>query len=169
MNDAAALPTPPRNGEGDRQPPAGGGGVLAASDAALKVAKRERRSGNLPEALVWRELRKRPGDLKFRRHHPISELVLDLACLERRVAIEIDGKAHDMGDRPARDERRDGFLRSQGFAVLRIPASFVLKDLNAAIDGIVAFCLEQLPLHHRTASGGPAPRSGEVLDGRRYD
>jgi len=137
--------------------------VLSASDQAFKLAKRERRSGNLPEALVWRELRKRPGGFKFRRHHPLSELVLDFACLERRVAIEIDGKAHDMGDRPERDERRDAYLRSRGFAVLRVPAAFVLKDLNAAIEGIVAFCLEQSPLHHRTASGGPPPRSGEVL------
>ncbi len=72
---------PPRNGEGDR--PKGGGGVLSASDAAFKVAKRERRSGNLPEVLIWRELRKRPGGFKFRRQHPLSELVLDFACLER--------------------------------------------------------------------------------------
>ncbi|WP_292970627.1 DUF559 domain-containing protein [Novosphingobium sp.] len=139
--------------------------MLSASDQAFRTAKRERRSGNLPEALVWRELRKRPGGFKFRRHHPFSELVLDFACLERRVVIEIDGKAHDMGERPERDIRRDAFLHSRGFAVLRIPASFVLKDLNAAIEGIVAFCSEQSPLHHRTASGGPPPRSGEVLRG----
>lgn len=164
MSEAGAPQIPPRHGEGDRQPQVGGGGVLSATDVAFKIAKRERRSGNLPEALVWRELRKRPAGLKFRRHHPFSELVLDFACLERRVAIEIDGRAHDMGDRPLRDVRRDAFLKSQGFAVLRVPATCVLTDLNAAIQGIVAFCLEQPPLHHRTLSGGPPPRSGEVFD-----
>ena len=84
--------------------------------------------------------------------------------VEVGVAIEIDGKAHDMGDRPLRDQRRDAFLQSQGFAVLRLPATSILKDLNAAIEGIVAFCLEQPPLHHRTLSGGPPPRFGEVFD-----
>ena len=154
--------TPPRNGEGDHAE-GSGGGVLAATDEAFKLAKRERSSGNLPEVLIWRELRKRPGGFKFRRHHPLSKLVLDFACLERRVVIEIDGFAHDTGDRPQRDLRRDAFLRSRGFAVLRIPASLVLKDLIAAIEGIVAFCNERPPLHHSASRNGPPPRSGEVF------
>ena len=154
---------PPRNGEGDRAAKPRGGGVLNASNRAFRIARRERRTGNLPEVLVWRELRKRPGGLKFRRQHPLGEVVLDFACLERRAAIEIDGLAHDRGDRPLRDLNRDASLQSRGFAVLRIPAAFVLKDLSAAIDGIVAFCLKQPPLHHQPAAGGPPPRSGEVF------
>lgn len=154
---------PPRNGEGDRAAKPRGGGVLDASNRAFRIAKRERRTGNLPEVLVWRELRKRPGGLKFRRQHPLGEVVLDFVCLERRTAIEIDGLAHDRGERPHRDARRDSFLESRGFSVLRIPAAFVLKDLNAAIEGIVAFCLEQPPLHHQPAAGGLPPRSGEVF------
>jgi very-short-patch-repair endonuclease len=158
-----ASQTPPRNGEGDRAAQPRGGGVLSASDAAFKVAKRERRSGNLPEVLVWRELRKRPGGYKFRRQHPLSGLVLDFVCLERRLAIEIDGGSHGFGDRPERDERRDAFLRSQGFAVLRLPARYVLKDLAGAIAGIVAACGEATPLYHQPAAGGSPPRAGEVL------
>jgi len=156
---------PSRNGEGDH--PKDGGGVLSATDHAFKLAKRERRSGNLPEVLVWRELRKRPGGLKFRRQHPLGNLVLDFACLERRVVIEIDGLAHDRGDRPERDGRRDSYLRSRGFAVLRIPARNVLNDLASAIAGIVEFCRVRPPLHHqpfgKLRTGGPPPRSGEVI------
>nr|WP_310533067.1 DUF559 domain-containing protein [Novosphingobium sp.] len=137
--------------------------MLSASVAAFRLARRERRSGNLPEVLVWRELRKRPGGFKFRRQHPLSELVLDFACLECRVAIEIDGRIHDHGDRPERDLRRIAYLQSRGFEVLRLPASFVLKDLSGAIQTIVAACNGRLPLHHQPAAGGPPPRSGEVL------
>jgi len=157
------FPEPPRNGEGDRPAQPGGGGVLSASDAAFKVAKRERRSGNLPEVLIWRELRKRPGGFKFRRQHPIGSFVLDFACLERRLAIEIDGTAHDRGDRPQRDARRDDELRQRGFRVFRIAAREVLADLEAAIRGIVANCEAQTPLHHQPAAGGPPPRSREVF------
>jgi very-short-patch-repair endonuclease len=135
--------------------------VLSATDKAFKLAKRERRSGNLPEVLIWRELRKRPGGFKFRRQHPLGQLVLDFACLERRVAIEIDGFAHDTGDRPERDQLRDANLRSRGFEVLRIPAADVLKDLSSAIEGIITFCQERPPLHR--SSSGPPPRSGEEL------
>jgi len=136
--------------------------VLAASAAAYTIAKRERRSGNLPEVLIWRELRKRPGRFKFRRQHPLSEVVLDFACLERRLAIEIDGRAHDFGDRPDRDGQRDTYLRARGFAVLRIPATAVLKSVEDAIAAIVAACEERSPLHPRAASGGLPPRSGAV-------
>jgi very-short-patch-repair endonuclease len=136
--------------------------VLSASPAAFKLAKRERRSGNLPEVLIWRELRKRPGGFKFRRQHPLSEIVLDFACLECRLAIEIDGQAHDRGDRPERDERRDAFLRLRGFAMLRLPASYVLLDLSGATAAIVAACGARSPLHHQPAAGGRPPRAGEV-------
>lgn len=154
---------PTRNGEGDRAAAPRGGGVLNASNRAFRIAKRERRTGNLPEVLVWRELRKRPGGLKFRRQHPFGEVVLDFTRLERRAVIEIDGLAHDRGDRPTRDLSRDASLQSRGFAVLRIPAASVLKDLSAVIEDIVAFCLEQPPRHHQPAAGGPPPRSGEVF------
>jgi very-short-patch-repair endonuclease len=88
--------------------------------------------------------------------------VLDFACLERRLAIEIDGTSHDRGDRPERDERRDTFLCSRGFVVLRPHASYVLQDLAGAIAAIVAACDEREALHHQPAAGDPPPRSGEV-------
>ena len=62
----SASSEPPRHGEGDRSAPPSGGGVLTASDSAFRRAKVERRFGNLPEVLLWRELRKRPGGQKFR-------------------------------------------------------------------------------------------------------
>ncbi len=156
---SSAFSEPPRNGEGDH--PQGGGGVLSASANAFRVAKRERRSGNLPEVLIWRELRNRPGGYKFRRQHPLGEVVLDFACLERRLAIEIDGVVHERGDRPERDLRRDAWLASRGFAMLRLPASYVLDNLDGAIAAIVDACDARLPLHH--PAGSPPPRSGEVL------
>jgi very-short-patch-repair endonuclease len=125
----------------------------------------------LPEVLVWREFRKRPGGYKFRRQHPLSEIVLDFVCLERRVAIEIDGEVHNRGDRPERDLMRDGYLAARGFHVLRLPAQFVLNSLEDAIATIVAACDERKPLHHSAAPSGPPPRAGEVLitDGKKAE
>lgn len=156
--------TPPRNGEGDHPAEPDGGGVtpavLKASSAAFRTARRERRSYNLPEVLIWRELRKRPAGLKFRRQHPIGDFSLDFACLVAKLAIEIDGEAHSRGNRPARDEHRDQALAQRGFETLRIPAKDVLTDLNAVIRMIIAKCEARPPLHR--PMGGPPPRSGEV-------
>lgn len=138
--------------------------MLKASAAAQKIARSERRSGNLPEILVWRELRKRPGGHKFRRQHPLSEIVLDFACLERRIAIEIDGEAHNRGDRPQRDVRRDAWLRAQGFQIVRLPAAYVLDNLEGSVAAIVAACDEHIPLREGCALR-PLPAE-EIIDAR---
>lgn len=152
---------PPRFGEGDRARTSGrGGGVLSATPTAFKTAKRERRSGNPAEVRLWTELRKLPGGCKFRRQHPIGPYVLDFACLAIKLAIEIDGEAHNRADRPERDQQRDLWLDEQGFAVLRLPARLVLNDLEAAVSAILAACHQ--PLHPSALPSGPPPRAGEV-------
>jgi very-short-patch-repair endonuclease len=116
---------------------------------------------SLPEVLLWQALRKGPGGFKFRRQNPQLGYRLDFACLEARLAIEVDGEAHGRGNRPARDAVRDQRLAGIGFSTFRIPAAEILKDLDAVTTGIVTACRERGPLHHRAAPGGPPPRSGE--------
>ena len=162
------MNNPPRNGEGDHRESGGGGAdstrvrhrTVGATTDNVKFARKLRRKMTLPEVLLWQQLRARPGGLRFRRQFPINGYVVDFACLDRRLAIEIDGETHGMGDRPQRDERRDTALMDLGFETLRIAARDVLEDLDAALRFIVDRC-ESRPLHH--ASHGPPPRSGEEL------
>ncbi|HVI99696.1 MAG TPA: endonuclease domain-containing protein [Sphingomonas sp.] len=118
---------------------------------------------SLPEVLLWQQLRKRPGGFKFRRQTPQAGYKLDFTCLEARLAIEVDGEAHNRGDRPQRDAARDRRLSRCGFVTLRIPASAILDDLDSVLTAVVHACRERGPLHHRPAAGGPPPRSGEEL------
>jgi very-short-patch-repair endonuclease len=127
---------------------------------------------SLPEVLLWRELRQRPGGFKFRRQHPAGPFILDFACLEARLALEIDGEAHGLGTALNHDDARDEWVASQGFRTLRIAARDVLNNL----DGVVAFvtdrCAVAQPLHQLSPSAvqplhqpsaGPPPRTGEDL------
>ena len=148
---------PPRYGEGDH---AKRGGGASAPRKTVELARRERRSGNLPEVILWRALRTRPGGFRFRRQHPVADYSLDFACLSVRLAIEVDGEAHNRGDCPARDARRDTHLATLGFATLRLTAREVLVDTDAAITAIVTACRTRQPLHR--PADGPPPRSGEV-------
>jgi very-short-patch-repair endonuclease len=118
---------------------------------------------SLPEVLLWRHLRKRPGGLKFRRQFPIGQITVDFACLERRLIVEVDGEGHSFGDQPRRDAARDAILNREGFRVMRIAARDVLKDMDAVLRFIVVSCGEVGPLHHEAARRGPPPRSGEDL------
>lgn len=116
---------------------------MPASNHAYKSARRLRRKMSLPEVLLWQILRKQPGYIKFRRQHPIGRYVLDFYVLELKLAIEVDGVVHDMGDRPERDEARDLWLESQGIRMLRIAAKDVLADPAAVADSIVRLCTER--------------------------
>jgi very-short-patch-repair endonuclease len=118
---------------------------------------------SLPEVLLWQQLRQRPGGFKFRKQFPQEHYVIDFACLEARLGIEVDGEAHDRGDRPQRDVARDARLRELGFTMMRIPAREVLGNLEGVLLGIVERCRTPRPLHHDAARRGPPPRSGEDL------
>jgi very-short-patch-repair endonuclease len=83
------------------------------------------------ERLVWAKLRElnRMLGLHFRRQAPIGPFIADFADLGRRVVIEIDGDGHG-GER---DRRRDEWLASQGFRVLR----FWNPEVSGNIDGVM--------------------------------
>ena len=101
-------------------------------------AKQLRREMSLPEVLLWQRLKTRPNGLKFRKQHDAGKYVLDFYCHEVRLIVEVDGSAHDMGDRPERDDKRDAELTAKGFQVVRIPATEVLRDPDEIAEAIAA-------------------------------
>ncbi len=96
----------------------------------------------LPEGLLWQILRKRPSGFKFRRQHPLPPYVLDYYCPAAKLVIEVDGSAHNMGDRPLHDARRDAWLREQGLRVIRFDAADVMNDMNSVLLAILRSCAE---------------------------
>src|SRR5450759_246385 len=100
------------------------------------------------EIRLWRVLRLRPEGLQFRRQYPFGPFVLDFFCKSASVAIEVDGLAHDFGDNPARDERRDRWVRGQCVETLRISAEEVRNNLEGVVIYIVQRCLERTPPPH---------------------
>ena len=134
--------------------------MLSGPGATVGKARLLRKELSLPEVILWRELRRRPNGLKFRRQHPAGPYVLDFACVSARLAIEIDGSGHDT--RGHHDLVRDEWLANQGFLTMRIAARDVLQDLDAVMCGILARCDTSVqPLHQPAA--GPPPRSGKEL------
>jgi len=116
---------------------------VSATDKAYKGARRMRRELSLPEKLLW--VRLRGADVRFRRQHPIGPYILDFYCPSAKLAIEVDGAAHDFGDRPQRDEVRTEWLKGVGIDVLRIPAKDVLGDPDQIADAILRLCAGENP------------------------
>jgi ATP-dependent DNA helicase RecQ len=100
---------------------------------AEERAKQFRQALTPPEARLWQALRgHRLDGLKFRRQHPLGPYVLDFYCPSAQLAVVVDGQSHDA----LRDARRDGWVNSQGIRTLRIPAIWVLRDLELVLDRI---------------------------------
>ena len=126
-------------GEGDHAKHGGGarearkgGHMLKGNGKSYRRAKQARRELTLPEGLLWRELRGREGD-KWRKQHPAGPYILDFYCDRAKLCVEVDGEAHEYGDRPERDARRDAWLATQGVVTLRIPAAEVLNNLSGVL------------------------------------
>ncbi|VWX51318.1 endonuclease domain-containing protein [Novosphingobium sp. 9U] len=132
------------------------------TDKALIAAKRLRTALSLPEVLLWRLLKESPLGLKFRRQHPIGDFVADFYCHQALTIIEIDGRSHDMGDRPARDKRRDAWLVERGLKVVRIPATEVLRDPQSVAQSVSILCSAAPPPSALRAA--TSPEGGGSMD-----
>src|SRR3954463_9040370 len=124
------------------------------ANTVIVQARELRRSMTLPEGLLWQVLRNRPAGFKFRRQHPLAPYVLDFYCAAAKLVIEVDGAAHDMGDRPERDVKRTKLLESKGYQVIRIAAADVLRDADETAQSIVSFAARPL---HRADGAVPLP------------
>ncbi|TPN48303.1 MULTISPECIES: DUF559 domain-containing protein [unclassified Mesorhizobium] len=106
-------------------------------------ARNLRQGDNQAEALLWLELKARKlGGYKFTRQFSIGPFFADFACREKWLVVEIDGSQHADS---SSDRRRDDFMRSEGYSILRVWSHDVLKHrtpvsetILAALDGRLA-------------------------------
>ena len=107
------------------------------------MASSTRRSRALRNAMtpaerkLWSILQMRHiAGLKFRRQEPIGPYIVDFVCYAARLIVEVDGGQH--AELTANhDQRRDAWLASQGFRVLRFWNVEVLESLEGVHDRIV--------------------------------
>lgn len=118
-------------------------------EVLTKRARALRNNGTESERLLWLRLRAfRP---RFTRQLVIGRYIIDLACREARLAIEVDGGQH--ANTTAYDKVRTEFLENQGWAVLRLWNNEVLADPDAAAQHVLNNCSTRLD----GATHPPAP------------
>lgn len=131
---------------------------LAGSKHARRHAKLLRRTMTPPEIALWIALRRNGTGLRFRKQHAAGEdWVLDFYCAPASLAIEVDGEAHNRGDQPKRDSRRDAWMAARGIRTLRYAAVDVLSNLDGVVTQILTIALERCTPCQTT--GSPPPPS----------
>ena len=114
--------------------------------AQRSQARRLRTSMTDAESRLWQRLRgKRFGGLVFRRQVPIGPFIADFCCHAARLVVEVDGGQHGTSLGSARDERRDGFLATEGYRVLRVWNHEVLAETDAVLEAIWSIATERCP------------------------
>lgn len=108
-------------------------------DTPLIRARRLRHDMPPAERAVWAVLRGRGlAGWKFRRQVPVGPYICDFLCAECRVVLELDGDSH--AGRETYDQRRDDYLRTRGYRVLRVNNTDVADNL----EGVMTWLKSQL-------------------------
>ena len=99
-------------------------------------AARLRRERTDVEQIIWLAVRnRRLGGFKFREQHTIGDhYVVDFACLEAMLVVELDGGQHN----PTVDAPRTAFLEEQGYRVLRFWNNDVIENREGVLQTILS-------------------------------
>ncbi|WP_457651155.1 endonuclease domain-containing protein [Rhodocaloribacter sp.] len=106
----------------------------------MPIARTLRRRSTEPERILWRHLRARRLDFKFRRQVPLEGCVVDFVCFEKKVIVELDGSGHASPSGMAADALRDHALEAAGFRVLRIWNYRIYRELPTVLEQIYDAC-----------------------------
>lgn len=103
-----------------------------AISEAMKIAHKEERAWNIgksrwnnepsyPEEFFMKIIENEFLDKNYAREHPVGIYSIDFAWVHKKIAIEIDGSQHQrFQEYLEKDKRKDKYLESKGWKVLRI-------------------------------------------------
>jgi very-short-patch-repair endonuclease len=95
-------------------------------------ARELRRSASPTEKLLWSKLcRGQVDGNRFTTQFQIGEYYGDVVCRTKKLVVEVDGWSHDV--RQGYDARRDDYMQSMGYRVLR----FTNEDVMTNLEGVV--------------------------------
>ncbi len=83
---------------------------------------------------MWSGLRHDQLGCRFRRQHPVPPYIVDFACVEAKLIVEVDGGQHT----DSHDQVRDENLKLQGWRVIRFWNNEVLENRDGVLQVIAA-------------------------------
>ncbi|MBV9065520.1 MAG: endonuclease domain-containing protein [Methylobacteriaceae bacterium] len=126
---------------------------------STNVARALRKRLTPQEARLWLRLRAlRPAGFHFRRQVPISNFIVDFACLKARLIVEVDGGGHTRDGVAQSDKRRDVILQQLDYRILRFWNSEVQTNMDGVIETIILSVRQTPPASLRSA---PSPEGRE--------
>jgi very-short-patch-repair endonuclease len=99
-----------------------------------------RKNSTKAERIIWGILRAH----RLNRQVPIGPYIAEFVCHAAKLVIEIDGGQHYEPTGLVRDQRRDAFLKAEGFRILRFSNLDVMTN-RAGVAEVIAETLTREP------------------------
>lgn len=91
-----------------------------------------------PEEIIWFKIRNRQlSGNKFRRQYSFDNFVVDFYCVEKKLAIEIDGDSHFNKKAIEYDQIRQDRIEKLGIKFLRFTNNEVIQNINGVLGEII--------------------------------
>jgi very-short-patch-repair endonuclease len=118
-------------------------------DGGMNRTKAKELRKNMTDSVrtLWRHLCLRQfAGYKVRRQQPIGKYIVDFACFERKLIIELDGSQHC--EEVAYDLERSAWLEEQGFRILRFWDNEVFNETDGVEEMIAGALYEPFYTPH---------------------
>jgi very-short-patch-repair endonuclease len=116
---------------------------MRADRVTRKRAKALRWPMTPTEVIIWtRVQRGRLSGFHFRKQHPLTPYIVDFACVQSRVIVEIDGETHWREFERRRDAARTALLEGEGWSILRVWNGDVYENEDGVIETILRWVSE---------------------------
>ena len=121
-----------------------------------KRAQHLRKNMTMAEKKLWNRLRHHQfAGLRFRRQVPLGNYIVDFACFEPKIIIELDGSQH--ADQVDYDTDRTKYLKLLGYKVLQ----FWNNEIESKIDAVLQMIWNNISPH--PACRPPSPCGEGVI------
>lgn len=110
-------------------------------------AQRLRKTPTVAEVRFWRLIAPlRFGGYHFRKQVPLGSYVVDFACHQAKLVVEVDGDTHYVGAAPDKDAIRNRSLAEHGYLTLRFTNNDVMTNPEGVYFTLVSALAERYPL-----------------------
>ena len=118
----------------------------------LAISRTLRKNQTPWEEKLWQYLRAGRLGVKFKRQVRIGNYIVDFYCAGVKLIIELDGGHHNENLTSLRDQKKEEYLKAEGYRILRFWNNELNQNLEGSLEVIKEACK---PLPPRLSAGHP--------------
>lgn len=106
----------------------------------MDYAKHLRENMTPAESMLWSRINKSQLGYRFVRQGVLWGYIPDFYCAKVKLAVEVDGLIHQIGEKAAQDKAKEQILADYGIAIMRIDNDEVFNHMRMVLDNIRREC-----------------------------